>query len=257
MNRLQEAQSQEFLEKILSMPDDFIQEKLTEIESLFTNNLTASNILEIVKDCRLLGTTEEEIMETYVAIGQQKDQILALPDISDIKKQLLLTVMDSAMEMCSAILTGGLRMNIPVYIQTCRETAVIPTYARKGDAGADLYAAENIVIEAGETKLVPLGIKVVIPQGYEWQIRPRSGFTLKAPSNTMIIPNSPGTIDAGYRDEVCVIMRNLGTEPFAISIGDRIAQAVLMQVPKAQFTQVEDITSFSGNRGGGFGHTGD
>ena len=90
-----------------------------------------------------------------------------------------------------------------LFIEKCREDAVIPTYANDGDAGMDLYAAEEVIIEPGRAALVPVGIKLAIPYGYEVQIRPRSGISLKTP---LRVPNAPGTIDSGYRDEVNVII---------------------------------------------------
>ena len=92
-----------------------------------------------------------------------------------------------------------------IYIEKCREDAKLPSYAHDGDAGMDLYAAEDVIIEPGKSALVPVGIKMAIPYGYEVQIRPRSGVSLKTP---LRIPNAPGTIDCGYRDEVNVIVYN-------------------------------------------------
>ena len=92
-----------------------------------------------------------------------------------------------------------------IFIEKCREDARLPAYAHDGDAGMDLYAAEEVIIEPGKSALVPVGIKLAIPYGYEVQIRPRSGVSLKTP---LRIPNAPGTIDCGYRDEVNVIVYN-------------------------------------------------
>ena len=94
---------------------------------------------------------------------------------------------------------------IDIHIEKCREDAKLPSYAHDGDAGMDLYAAEDVIIEPGRTALVPVGIKLAIPYGYEVQIRPRSGVSLKTP---LRIPNAPGTIDCGYSDEVNVIVYN-------------------------------------------------
>ena len=92
-----------------------------------------------------------------------------------------------------------------IYIEKSRKDAKLPSYAHDGDAGMDLYAAEDVIIEPGKSALVPIGIKMAIPYGYEVQIRPRSGVSLKTP---LRIPNAPGTIDCGYRDEVNVIIYN-------------------------------------------------
>lgn len=163
-------------------------------------------------------------------------------------------------------------MATDLFIEKCRDNAVIPTYAHDGDAGMDLYSCEDVVIGPQETKLVPLGIKMAIPYGYEVQIRPRSGVSLK----TMLrIPNAPGTIDCGYRDEVNVIVFNASVRedasaenPFTlsdkgnkqgtykISKGDRIAQMVFTQVSYVNPVIVSDVKEIGTNRNGGFGSTG-
>ena len=95
---------------------------------------------------------------------------------------------------------GGIFLNdVTVYLEICREDAIIPTYANEGDSGMDVYAAEDVLIEPGQTVIVPTGIKLAIPKGYEIQVRPRSGISYKTP---LRISNSPGTIDSGYRDEL-------------------------------------------------------
>ena len=95
------------------------------------------------------------------------------------------------------------RIKLPM--EKCRDNAVAPTYANDGDAGMDLYSCEDILVKPGCSVLVPTGLKMAIPYGYEVQIRPRSGISLKTP---LRVPNSPGTIDCGYRDEVNVIIYN-------------------------------------------------
>ncbi len=94
---------------------------------------------------------------------------------------------------------------IEVHITRCRPHARLPIYAKPDDAGMDLVAAEETFLAPGETKLVPTGLKVAIPEGFEIQVRPRSGLSLHTP---LRIPNSPGTIDAGFRDEICIIVTN-------------------------------------------------
>ncbi len=126
-----------------------------------------------------------------------------------------------------------------------------PKYMTKGSSGADLFSVEDVYIEPFDVALVPTGIKVQIPNGYEFQIRPRSGFSLK---NKIIILNSPGTIDSDYRGEIKIIMFNLNKERFFIKKGERIAQIVLSKVEKANFIKGEIDFTKRGN--GGFGHTG-
>ncbi len=144
------------------------------------------------------------------------------------------------------------RIKKKVYIELCKKDARIPTYADPEDAGADIYLCEDIEIKAYETKLVDLGIKVAIPKGFELQLRPRSGLSYKT---SLRIPNSPGTVDTNYRDELKVILNNIGSETLKFKKGDRIAQLVLNEVPKAVFTKIENIKDIPGDRGGGIGST--
>ena len=159
-----------------------------------------------------------------------------------------------------------------IYIEKCRDTAVIPSYAHPGDAGMDIYAAAEVMVEPGKSVLVPTGLKMAIPVGYEVQIRPRSGISLKTP---LRVPNAPGTIDSGYRDEVNVIIYNASQredtengEPFTLNTkgcrhgtykicqGDRIAQMVFAKVEECTFSECSDVASIGDNRGGGFGSSG-
>lgn len=144
--------------------------------------------------------------------------------------------------------------NVEVFVEVCREGVQIPAYAREGDAGMDVRAAETVVIKPEQTVLVPTGLKVAIPDGFEIQVRPRSGLSLKT---SLRIANAPGTIDSGYRDEVCVIVHNVSKDSdVTVEKGDRIAQFVLQRVPKIQFTQVQSVKEIGTDRGGGFGSTG-
>lgn len=128
----------------------------------------------------------------------------------------------------------------------------LPQYARTGDAGMDVFAnvEEAVVIKAGERALIPTGLKVGIPVGYEIQVRPRSGLALK---KGITVLNTPGTIDAGYRNEVGVILINHSNEDFIINPGDKIAQIVLKKFETIEWKEVEELGGY--DRGGGFGHT--
>lgn len=121
-------------------------------------------------------------------------------------------------------------------------------------AGADVFAAVSAVLslEPGQRTLVPTGMILAIPEGYEIQVRPRSGLAL---IHGIILPNSPGTIDSDYRGELKVIIMNAGTEPFSIKPGDRIAQLVLSPVVQADFSVSTELTDTERGEGG-FGHTG-
>lgn len=130
----------------------------------------------------------------------------------------------------------------------------LPSYETADSAGMDLRAAvtETVTIEPGKRALVPTGLKMALPRGYEAQIRPRSGLALK---KGITLPNTPGTIDADYRGELGIILMNLGEEPFVIERGDRIAQMVVAPVTVATWIEVADLDETERGEGG-FGSTG-
>lgn len=161
---------------------------------------------------------------------------------------------------------------IEVFVEIVREGVNLPSYANPWDAGMDVCAACDVLIPPGETVVVPTGLKMAIPEGYEIQVRPRSGISLNTP---LRIANAPGTIDAGYRDELGIIMANTsskspanGDEPLPVSTkgnrqgtylirkGDRIAQLVLAEVPRMRLRPVDSVKDIGQDRGGGFGSTG-
>ena len=133
------------------------------------------------------------------------------------------------------------------------EHAVLPTYAHPSDAGMDIRSCEELVIPAGKRALVHTGLVMMLPMMYEAQVRPRSGLALK---KGITVLNTPGTIDAGYRGEVGVILANFGDEDFEIKIGDKIAQVVIAPVTQpSEIVEVQEIDET--DRGaGGFGSTG-
>lgn len=130
----------------------------------------------------------------------------------------------------------------------------LPSYARTGDAGADLVARVGAIVEAGGGRaLIPTGIRLAIPEGYAGFVQPRSGLALR---HGLTLANSPGLIDAGYRDELAVILINTDPkEDFEVRRGDRIAQLVIQKVEQAAFRPVDELPDTE--RGlGGFGHSG-
>lgn len=151
-------------------------------------------------------------------------------------------------------------MAAPVTILVQREPGAdaglpLPEYQTAGAAGADLRAdlgGAELVLAPGEIRLIPTGLRVQIPDGYEMQIRPRSSLALK---HGLGLPNSPGTIDSDYRGPLGVIMINMGAQPYTIQHGERIAQAVIAPVTRAAFVMAEALDTTA--RGtGGFGSTG-
>jgi len=138
-------------------------------------------------------------------------------------------------------------------IQKLSEHAILPRYAHgpAEDAGMDLHAVEDVSLAPGETKLVPTGLAIELPPGYEAQIRPRSGLALKY---SITLPNSPATIDPGYRGELRVILLNLGRNSFEIHRGDRIAQMVISRYEAVEWEEGDLAASARG--AGGFGSSG-
>jgi dUTP pyrophosphatase len=175
---------------------------------------------------------------------------------------------------------------VDVFVEVVREGVKLPFYANPYDAGMDVCSAEDVIIQPGETVIIPTGLKFAIPEGYEIQVRPRSGISLRTP---LRISNSPGTIDAGYRDELGILITNTSNkdynnnpeenanadnensaEPafytldckynrhgcYKIRKGDRIAQLVLAKVPRMNLIRVNSVKKIGRDRGGGFGSTG-
>ena len=149
-------------------------------------------------------------------------------------------------------------MSGPIQIQICRKPTCrdvpLPQYMSEHAAGMDICAAcdADVTIAPGDVKLVPCGFAMAVPAGYEAQIRPRSGLALK---HGIVLPNSPGTIDANYRGEVSAILGNIGREPFVVRRGMRIAQMVIAPVARAAVMETDELPD-TARGGGGFGHTG-
>ncbi len=130
--------------------------------------------------------------------------------------------------------------------------AVLPSYAHEGDAGMDVRSVEDAEIAPGSRALVHTGLVMILPRGYEAQVRPRSGLALK---HGVTVLNTPGTIDEGYRGEVGVILANFGDAPFVVKKGDRIAQVVVAPVTRAEIVETDEVDGTE-RGGGGFGSTG-
>ena len=148
-----------------------------------------------------------------------------------------------------------MKVKVKIYAELNHEHG-LPVYAKPGDSGMDIRANEPITLQPKETKLIPTGIYVGLPEGYEIQVRPRSGMSLKT---KLRVANSPGTVDSSYTGEICIIAENTHSAvEMHIAKGERVAQIVLQEVPIIEWDQVfsrEEIGETE--RGdGGFGHTG-
>ena len=145
---------------------------------------------------------------------------------------------------------------VKIHVKRLRKDQLIPLprYMTQGSSGMDLFAflEKEVTLESGERKLIPTGISVAIPEGFEGQIRPRSGLAVQ---HGIGVVNGPGTIDADYRGEISVLLINFGHAPFTLRHGDRIAQMVISRVYRAIFEELNELPP-TGRQEGGFGHTG-
>ena len=260
------------LATLLSMPEEHFAILapvfLDELERGLKN---VNDQMTLVQSMNMAGLKVENVREQYEQIYEGIDSQMG--DILSHQKRDFLKRLLGITYNALAEAEGVAKKNILIPIEYCHTDAKMPTYAHLTDSGMDVYALEDITIAPGETKLVPTGIKVAIPAGYELQVRPKSGRCLKT---KLRVANTPGTIDAGYRDEIGVIIDNI--EPFiksaqmgeggilynvefgssyTIGKGEKFAQLVLAEVPKAIFYQVENVGEVTNDgRNGGFGSTG-
>jgi dUTP pyrophosphatase len=145
-----------------------------------------------------------------------------------------------------------MNFNCTIKIKKLHPDAIVPQYAHEGDSGADLFSIIDYTLQPMERKAIPTGLAAEIPKGIELQVRPKSGLALK---NGITVLNTPGTIDFGYRGEICAILINLGSESYQIKAGQKIAQLVAAPVACAEFKVVDEL-SVSSRGDGGFGSTG-
>lgn len=256
---------------LLSMDDAQFELVSPGILDSFLRSLNTTNArLMLAQSINATGSTAESVQNEFLQLVNEVDTItdLTAPKRDFLKK--LLRGINTAISETEGIA----KRYIQIPFVKCHPNAKMPEYAHPDDSGMDVYAVDDYVIHPGETKLVPTGIKVAVPNGYEIQIRPKSGRALKT---KMRIANSIGTVDAGFRGELQVIIENIeppikditydfddNGRPIITSIlrgsdmtigkGEKFAQLVLMEVPKAVLFQVENLDDTErGN--GGFGST--
>ena len=261
---------------LLSMPEDTFEILAPGILQAFLQSINNPNDkIALVQALNATGQTSEDLIEAFDALTGALDEI---KEISTQKKDFIKQLVGGLVTVISE--TEGISKRlVQIPIELCHEDAKLPQYANTTDSGLDLFALDDYTINPGETKLIPTGIKVALPPGYEFQVRPKSGRALRT---KLRVANSPGTIDAGYRDEIKVIIENIespikdikyhfddsGEEvkividsiehgaAHTISKGEKFAQLVLVEVPKAALFKVEKVLGIGENRGGGFGSSG-
>lgn len=257
---------------LLAMPEEHFQVLAPVFLAELEKGLVDVNTrLVMIQAMNLQGMKVDNVREQYLAICEQIDEQMG-DVLSNQKRDFLKGMLGITYNAMSESESASKR-SIIIPIEYCHTNAKMPAYAHLTDSGMDVFALDDITIAPGETKLVPTGIKVAIPAGYELQVRPKSGRCLKT---KLRVANTPGTIDAGYRDEIGVIVDNI--EPFiksadidengrlynvefgssyTIGAGEKFAQLVLCEVPKAAFYEVESVAKIENDgRDGGFGSSG-
>ena len=273
----------EAISKLISMPDDEFMVIAPNIMQSFQQSLNnPSDKIALAQSFNASGIKADDFVQSLEQVSEEIDKLSVSVQKRDFLKGMLTSIANSVNET-----EGIAKRYIEIPIELCHPDAKIPQYAHITDSGLDVFALEDITIHPGETLLVPTGIKIALPPGYEIQVRPKSGRALKT---KLRIANTPGTIDAGYRDEIKVIVENIDPpiraihprttvlnagekyesvrpEPivagdiefgqdYTIGKGEKFAQLVLMEVPKASFYQVSKVQEIGEDRGGGFGSTG-
>lgn len=250
---------------ILAVPDDQFAILAPGILQSFQQSVNNPNDkIALAQAVNASGMKAEDLTDSFEGICAEIDKMTTSAQKRDFLKQIIGTIVNSVADT-----EGIAKRNIAVPIELCHSNAKIPQYAHISDSGVDVYALDDITINPGETVLVPTGIKVALPAGYELQVRPKSGRALKT---KLRIANTPGTIDQGYRDEIKVIVENVDSpikditvedgkvtsilygSSYTIGKGEKFCQLVLAETPKISFYRVESVNEIdTEDRGGGFG----
>lgn len=262
----------DMFESLMSLEDDSFEQLKPQFLQVFAETLREP---ESISEFRTLAIAQGYTKETMKAdFDAAMEAIDTIDFLSEIKKDFLKEIYVMVGNQLDEII-GTMNRVIRIPCETTEGGVTIPTYAHEADAGMDIYALDEYTIAPGETRIIPTGIKAAIPEGYALLIQPRSGQSVKT---KLRIANTPGLIDAGYRDEIGVIIENieppfkdidyefddngeihiksiLHGEAYTIAPGQRFAQMRLVQVPKAEFVQVESVGEIGEDRGGGFGST--
>ena len=263
--------------RLLSVPEDQFEILAPGIMQSYQQSLNNPNDkIALVQALNATGGKAEDLTEAFLTLSDEVDKTSLSKPKRDFLKEMLASIVN-----CINDTEGIAKRNVPVAIELCHPDAKIPQYAHISDSGMDVYALDDITVHPGETVLVPTGIKVALPVGFELQVRPKSGRALKT---KLRVANTPGTIDQAYRDEIKIIIENI--EPpirdittntilkengfvdhmeitsieygrdFTIGKGEKFCQLVLCEVPKVAFYRVDNVQEIGDNRNGGFGSTG-
>ncbi len=261
---------------ILAMPEDQFESVAPILLDDMQRSMNDPNArIALVAALGNTGYKGDELTNAFTEICEEIDK--QMTEISRQKRDWIKQVLSIVLNAINE--TEGIsKRYVRIPYEKCHEAAKEPAYAHISDSGMDVFALEDITLAPGEQKIIPIGIKVALPAGYELQVRPKSGISSKT---KLRVANAPGTIDAGYRDEIGIIIENI--EPnildityefnddgsvninslsithgssYTIGKGQKFAQLVLAEVPKATLFEVEKVSDIGEDRGGGFGSTG-
>lgn len=226
---------------LFQTPDVIFDAMYPALKSSFKEQFSDTHIKKLVQELRASKDFDSFKIETIRLIKE----LQSIKDVSENKKEFITSFLSIFIDE---------EYDAEVFIQLLNDDIKIPVYANLTDAGADISANEDITIPAQTFgTLIHTGISVAIPNGWLISVRPRSGLSKKT---TLRISNAPGTIDAGYRDEIGILIDNIGTEPVVINKGDRIAQLILEKSYHIKWNKTNSVKEIGEDRGGGFGSTG-
>lgn len=252
----------DLIQTVIELDEDALNDESFElIKNSIKESISGENREETIKNTnksyRANHATVEQVKAENAAIVDAFEQIKNNIDVeNEYKKKIIEASFDEMTAVIKEAAEQYFEEDVEIFVEKVHENAKIPTYADFASSGADIYATEDFTVaKSSRGKLVKTGLKMAIPLGWELQVRPRSGLSLKT---AMRISNAPGTIDAGYPDEVGVIIDNLSSKDIEVKAGDRIAQLIVAPVYKAKFTEVPSVSEPNAwsPRSGGFGSTG-
>lgn len=248
----------ELINQIMEIPDESLNQNQVDmilgmINGGLTSKMREECITALLNEMKKKSYSEsKEMVETLSAAANTFIDEFGITN--EYKQKLIQGIFGIFSELAQAAFERLEGYDTIVYFELVHPNAKIPTYAHDTDAGADVYAPEDVVIAPNARgQMVDAGFKMALAPGWLMDVRPRSGLSHKT---TMRISNTPGTIDAGFRGNVGILIDNLSDEAIVIHAGDRIAQFVLHPVYRFKGVTVEDVTKIGENRGGGFGSTG-
>lgn len=235
---------------IQDLPDESIELILPQIEDEFKKMIDEQDLVNKTKTEFLQeGYTIADIKSIKQSYDDIANDYFKLVSPTSPKGRYISALVGVYKGILDKIVKEGFSRTINIKVVKDTEDAILPTYAHFGDAGADLYANEEIDIQPNEVKIISTGLRVEIPDGYEMQVRPRSGMTTKTP-----IIGQFGTVDSGYRGPLGVMLYNHGDIPYRVQKGDRIAQAVIAPTYHGNFLVSESLSETERGEGG-FGST--